>query len=268
MQIRYAQRFGCRCSRWRTSRGEMRASGDSSRNNWSATYRCHSDGSCASAAAPRLTHANEASDRASTKVRRWCRLSSGSRSREESGSSSDDEPSAAGGNSTPSSPVFVRQPSLLSASSRRGRASCGAAMSRAAVVRPRCSSAPTASTPPAGSRKRERVLHRVASLHPSLPGAYGRLAELTGELAHLRAAADVAPTDARDAVLAAYALNRVGAPSEALVYLAARGASRAGERAAAKRARRDGARRRRVCRVARSVPRGDRGVADECGGVQ
>ena len=64
----------------------------------------------------------------------------------------------------------------------------------------------------------ERVLHRVVSLHPSLPGAYGRLAELTGELAHLRAAADVAPTDSRDTVLAAYALNRVGAPSEALVY--------------------------------------------------
>ena len=64
----------------------------------------------------------------------------------------------------------------------------------------------------------ERVLHRVVSLHPSLPGAYGRLAELTGELAHLRAASDVAPTDSRDAVLAAYALNRVGAPSEALVY--------------------------------------------------
>ena len=64
----------------------------------------------------------------------------------------------------------------------------------------------------------ERVLHRVVSLHPSLPGAYGRLAELTGELAHLRAAADVAPADARDTVLAAYALNRVGASSEALVY--------------------------------------------------
>ena len=64
----------------------------------------------------------------------------------------------------------------------------------------------------------ERVLHRVVSLHPSLPGAYGRLAELTGELAHLRAAADVAPTDSRDTVLAAYALNRVGASSEALVY--------------------------------------------------
>ena len=62
------------------------------------------------------------------------------------------------------------------------------------------------------------MLHRVVSLHPSLPGAYGRLAELTGELAHLRAAADVAPADSRDAVLAAYALNRVGAPSEALVY--------------------------------------------------
>ena len=235
MQIRYAQRFGCRCSRWRTSRGEMRASGDSARENWSATYRCHSDGSCASAAAPRLTHANVASDRASTKVRRWCRLSSGSRSRRESGSPSDEEPSAGGRQLGAFITRVVRHPVVLR-ELKKSRASCGRRC-RNATRRPPCSSAPTASTLPAGSRT-ERVLHRVVSLHPSLPArtAGWRTPQ------RWRRDADAAPADARDTVLAAYALNRVGASSEALVA-GARGAARAGERAAAERARRDGARR-------------------------
>ena len=44
----------------------------------------------------------------------------------------------------------------------------------------------------------ERVLHRVVSLHPTLPGAYGRLAELTaaGDAA-TQAALECADRDCR-----------------------------------------------------------------------